>query len=186
MHLNEVSPSMKNILFVANLKKDKELVYSKDIINTLALKDVKVFVDAEELFFVDKTELVSPETINDVDLMIVLGGDGTILTYARKYRKYNIPIMGINLGRIGALAVAELTDYSTYIDKYLNEEYVIINHLALEGKIIHTNKKVNKFNKNQVLVKNKQATKVAKKRLLNAYNHLLHSIADGIHAQNPG
>lgn len=136
---------MKNILFVANLKKDKELVYSKDIINALALKDVKVFVDDEELFFVDKTELVSPETIKDVDLMIVLGGDGTILTYARKYRKYNIPIMGINLGRIGALAVAELTDYSTYIDKYLNEEYVIINHLALEGKIIHTNKKVNKF-----------------------------------------
>lgn len=136
---------MKKILFVANMKKDKELTHSKEIINSLVEKGVTVFVDAQELVFPNCSYLISPEEINQVDLMIVLGGDGTILTYARKYKKYNIPIMGINLGRIGALAVAELDDYSTYIDKLINDDYVITNHLALECKIIRSNKKVEKF-----------------------------------------
>ena len=109
---------MKNILFVANIKKDKELTYSKEIIGSLNEKEVNVFVDVEELFFSDKTELITKESLKHIDLMIVLGGDGTILTYARKYKKYNLPIMGINLGRIGALAVAELDDYSSHIDKF--------------------------------------------------------------------
>ena len=45
------------------------------------------------------------------------------------------------------------------------------------------NKKINKFNKNQVLVKNKQATKVAKKRLLNAYNHLKANNQNGFYEE---
>ena len=136
---------MKKILFVANLKKDKDLILSTGIINSLFEKGIKVFVDAEELVFTNKSELVSLDEIKQIDLMVVLGGDGTILTYARKYQKYNLPIMGINLGRIGALAVAELDDYSIYIDKFLAGEYVTINHLALECKIIYSNNKVKKF-----------------------------------------
>ena len=136
---------MKKILFVANLKKDKDLILSTGIINSLFEKGIKVFVDAEELVFTNKSELVSLDEIKQIDLMVVLGGDGTILTYARKYQKYNLPIMGINLGRIGALAVAELDDYSVYIDKFLAGEYVTINHLALECKIIYSNNKVKKF-----------------------------------------
>ena len=136
---------MRKILFVANLKKDKNLSYSTKIIDTLVSKGIEVFVDAEELIFPTKTEFVFSESLKQINLMIVLGGDGTILTYARKYQKYNLPIMGINLGRIGALAVAELDDYSQYIDKYLNDDYVVINHLALEGKIIYSDNKVKKF-----------------------------------------
>ena len=136
---------MKKILFVANLKKDKDSILSKGIINSLFEKGIMVFVDAEELVFADKSKLVSLEEVKTIDLMIVLGGDGTILTYARKYQKYNIPIMGINLGRIGALAVCELDDYSAHIDKFLTGEYVTINHLALECKIIYSNNKVKKF-----------------------------------------
>lgn len=136
---------MKKILFVANIKKDKNLIFSKEIISTLVEKGIKVFVDAEELAFSNQSEMVSPDVLKEINLMLVLGGDGTILTNARKYKKYNLPIMGINLGRIGALAVTELDDYPTYIDKFLNDEYVVINHLALEGKIIYSNNKVKRF-----------------------------------------
>ena len=136
---------MKKILFVANLKKDNDLSYSTEIIDFLISREINVFVDAEELVFIDKTKYVLSSDLKQIDLMIVLGGDGTILTYARKYQKYNIPIIGINLGRIGALAVAELNDYQELIDRYLNGEYEVTDHLTLEGKIIHTNGKVKKF-----------------------------------------
>jgi hypothetical protein len=115
---------MKKILFVANMKKDKDLFYSKRILLNIVEKKVKVFVDTTELIFSDKIELVSKKTLKEIDLMLVLGGDGTVLTNARKYEKYDIPIVCINLGRVGALAVAELDDYETYIDKYLNDDYI--------------------------------------------------------------
>ena len=151
---------MKKILFVANLKKDKNLYLSKEIINSLFDKGIKVFVDAEELVS-DNASFVLSEELKMIDLMVVLGGDGTILTYARKYQKYNLPIMGINLGRIGALAVAEIDDYLLYIDKFLAGNYVMINHLTLEGKIIYSNKKVKKFIAfNDVVVHRGQSPKI--------------------------
>ena len=136
---------MKNILFVANVKKDKDTIYSKGIIDSLFKKGLKVYVDTEELLLEELTELATPENLKTVDMMIVLGGDGTILTYARKYEKYNFPIMGINLGRIGALAVAELNDYEEYIDKLLNGDYVEIEHIALDGKIMYSDGKSIKY-----------------------------------------
>ena len=136
---------MKKVLYVVNLNKDKDHTLSKGIINSLFEKGLTVFVDREELVFDNKSKLVSQDDFKEIELMVVLGGDGTILTYARKYSKYNLPIMGINLGRIGALAVAELSDYSSYIDKFLAGEYITVNHLTLEGKIIYPNKRVKKF-----------------------------------------
>ena len=136
---------MKNILFVANVKKDKDTIYSKGIIDSLFKKGLKVFVDTEELFLEELTELATLENLKEVDMMIVLGGDGTILTYARKYEKYNFPIMGINLGRIGALAVAELDDYEEYIDKLIAGEYFEIEHIALDGKIMYSDGKSIKY-----------------------------------------
>ena len=136
---------MKKILFVANMKKDKDLFYSKKILLNIVEKKVKVFVDTTELIFSDKIELVSKKTLKEIDLMLVLGGDGTVLTNARKYEKYDIPIVCINLGRVGALAVAELDDYETYVDKYLNDDFVIIDHLTLECEIAYANGKNKKF-----------------------------------------
>ena len=71
---------MKKILFVANMKKDKDLFYSKKILLNIVEKKVKVFVDTTELIFSDKIELVSKKTLKEIDLMLVLGGDGTVLT----------------------------------------------------------------------------------------------------------
>ncbi len=68
---------------------------------------------------------------------------------------------------------------------FMSPAYIII--LAVMFVIfiaaIIINKKVNKFNKNQVLIKNKQATKVAKKRLLNAYNHLKANNQNGFYEE---
>jgi NAD+ kinase len=136
---------MKKILFVANLKKDMNLSYSKEILNTLIQKGIKVFVDIEQLCIFDDIEMICVSALKEIDLMLVLGGDGTILANARKYKKYNLPIMGINLGRIGALAVSELSDYSEHIDRFLNNDYVTINHFALEGVISYPNNKIKKF-----------------------------------------
>ena len=66
------------------------------------------------------------------DLVITLGGDGTILSATTLIRDLEIPILGINLGRLGFLASIEQERISIAIDKILTGEYTISERTMLE------------------------------------------------------
>ena len=177
---------MNNILFVANGKKDKDTNYSKRIIDSLFNKGLKIFVDNEEFLYENETELATLENLKTVNMMIVLGGDGTILTYARKYEKYNFPIMGINLGRVGALAVAELDDYDFYIDKLIAGDYVEIEHIALDGKIMYSNGKSIKYTAyNDVVIHRGLSPKILKINIAVNNSDFSEVYTDGIIVATP-
>lgn len=74
----------------------------------------------------------------DVTFAIVLGGDGTILKTARFYSKYEVPILGINLGRLGFLSQAKATQVEDAIDYVLKGTFKIEDRImltALDGKM---------------------------------------------------
>jgi NAD+ kinase len=53
-------------------------------------------------------------------LIIVFGGDGTLLRSARKYLEYDIPILGINMGTVGFLTDVKTEDFESIIQDVLN------------------------------------------------------------------
>ena len=55
------------------------------------------------------------EFVSKVDLLIVFGGDGTLLRSARKYFEYSIPILGINMGTVGFLTDVKTKDFESII-----------------------------------------------------------------------
>ena len=67
------------------------------------------------------------------DNSFVIGGDGTLLRAARFYSKYKIPVLGINLGRLGFLSQAGLSDVDSVIFSILNNNYSIEDRLMLES-----------------------------------------------------
>ena len=90
------------------------------------------------------------------DLIIVVGGDGSILSTARTYVDSNIPILGINLGRLGFLADVSVESMMTVITDILNGEYIkeerallscqveregniLSQHLAFNEVVVHRN-----------------------------------------------
>jgi len=76
------------------------------------------------------------EITPDLDIIIVLGGDGTLLHIAEQAARYSIPVLGINLGNLGFLT--ELTENET-VDalKYiLGNQVIIENRLMLKARII--------------------------------------------------
>ncbi len=78
------------------------------------------------------------EYSKDVTLAIVLGGDGTILKTARYYSSYEIPILGINLGRLGFLSQAKSTQIEEAVELLLKGAVKIENRImlsALNGKM---------------------------------------------------
>lgn len=59
----------------------------------------------------------------DADLVIIVGGDGTLLNAARSLAQYEIPLLGFNLGRLGFLTDLSPTDMTGKLDEILQGEY---------------------------------------------------------------
>ena len=60
-----------------------------------------------------------PDEAHDVDLCVIFGGDGTLLSVARDLAEYDIPMLGINVGKLGFLADWTVNDFAGSIDDLL-------------------------------------------------------------------
>lgn len=77
-------------------------------------------------------ELITPEQFSDeASFVITAGGDGTILNAARFYAKKGVPILGINLGRLGFLAQANTDELSWAAEKLHSGDYKIEDRMML-------------------------------------------------------
>ena len=79
---------------------------------------------------------------DDVDCLIVLGGDGTIIQAARDFCKKSIPILGVNLGTLGYLAEIDKNTIISALDSLINDNYYIDERMMLSGKVIRDGKVV--------------------------------------------
>lgn len=68
----------------------------------------------------------------DVDLAVVLGGDGAILRACRLFASKQVPILGVNMGRLGFLADVSLDDFEDRIACLTTRSYDVVDHLMLE------------------------------------------------------
>ncbi len=78
------------------------------------------------------------------DLIITIGGDGTIIRYAKRAAADNKPILGINAGRLGYLADIEQNEYKL-LSKLKTKEYNIESRMMLNIKIVENNKTVGEY-----------------------------------------
>ncbi len=111
---------------------------------TLTFKDFKSFIKLD----------------NSFDLLISIGGDGTILRAITYVRDLGIPIVGINTGRLGFLATIQTNNIESSIDSILENQYKISERTLLSIEttpknkdIVHTN-----FALNEIAVSRKNTT----------------------------
>lgn len=71
-----------------------------------------------------------------VDMVIVLGGDGTLLQAARLAAPYGTPLLGVNFGRLGFLTEVELPEMYQVLTKILNGEFLVEKRMMLQAQII--------------------------------------------------
>ncbi|MGD8378021.1 MAG: NAD(+) kinase [Gammaproteobacteria bacterium] len=71
------------------------------------------------------------------DLVVVIGGDGTMLNAARSLASYDVPLVGINLGRLGFLTDIPREDVISALDSILAGEYLSDRRCLLEAGIMH-------------------------------------------------
>lgn len=89
--------------------------------------------EAADLPLPAAVELVdaSQDVLDGCELLIVLGGDGTLLRGAEFARASGVPMLGVNLGRVGFLAEAERDDLDATVEHIANRQYTVDERMTL-------------------------------------------------------
>jgi len=75
------------------------------------------------------------EVISEAELVMVLGGDGTILRAAEVVRGQQVPLLGVNLGHVGFLAESEREDLADAVDRVARRDYVVEERMTLDVRV---------------------------------------------------
>jgi NAD+ kinase len=98
----------------------------------LAERGVAVFADPEAARFVGAPGQSRDVLAEKVDLLVVLGGDGTLLAVARAIGSAPVPILGVNLGQLGFLAEVAPEEQLETLDYVLGGEFDTVARMRLE------------------------------------------------------
>jgi len=122
---------MKIALFPNSTKPQAE-EKAQEIARYLRNKGIALFAEAKEAEGLSCHPLTA-DNIKEIDLIIALGGDGTILRICHTMPEIDAPILAINLGGFGFLADIPAAEALSSIDQVLAGNYVIEEHIMMEG-----------------------------------------------------
>lgn len=144
-------------------------------------------------FLSGKCEIVSREDFPDfismckaADVLIVLGGDGTILRAARRVCAFHLPILGINLGTMGFLAEIEPDRVEDCLSRFLNGEYTIEERFMLNAEIIRNGKNAGSYTAlNDAVVSGSSFKRVVSAEIFVDGGYITSYDADGVIVATP-
>ena len=131
------------ILVFGNKYKLKFIDLVKDLFFRLKNQGATILFDNEFAEQINESGLLDISSFdtfdNDFsgDIAISLGGDGTLLTTANRIGNRQIPILGINLGRLGFLTDVQAHELNNLDDIILNKKYKIEDRMVLRAEIVH-------------------------------------------------
>ena len=132
---------MKRIGIIANSDRDTAFKYTKILTESIIKRGMQANLSSETAAIIGAGSAKEDENalLQDSDLIVSLGGDGTFLKVARKAYKYGLPIMGINLGTLGFLTEIEKNEIDETIRHIVEGKYTVENRIMLEASVFSSN-----------------------------------------------
>ncbi|PYV11597.1 MAG: NAD(+) kinase [Acidobacteria bacterium] len=117
------------------------------LIEWLRKREIETFIDKETGTIVESTErcLTRNDMPGQVDLLVVLGGDGTLLATARALNRKPVPILAVNLGGLGFLTVITREELYPTLEKVLAGKYRSERRVQIEGEIVRADETLASF-----------------------------------------
>lgn len=138
-----VEGAERSILVVAHAQRPDTVNAAERVVSALraaGARPVLAVDDRAELSavretFGDVAVLGDDVPVRDIELAIVLGGDGTILRAAELVRDASAPVLGINMGHVGFLAEIERDDMDDAVRRVIDRDYRVEDRLALSVRV---------------------------------------------------
>ncbi len=134
--------AQRSILVVAHAHRDDTVTAAERVVDALRVAGARPVLAADDraALVAVRPSLADVATLDDVpvediELAIVLGGDGTILRAAELVREGTAPVLGINMGHVGFLAEIERDDMDDAVRRVIDRDYDVEERLALQVRV---------------------------------------------------
>jgi NAD+ kinase len=179
---------------VGNSQKENFTDTVTQLIRKLDSSQIDYLIDREIATYLETTRDAVPlrrdgialrdSVFSESDIIIALGGDGTILRYARIAAIHNKSILGVNLGKLGFLAEVSIEELSDCIDEIIRGDYVVSTRLTIDCAIQGKRDK-DSFGINDIVVDRGELLRVIDIETYVEADHLLTFKGDGLIISTP-
>ena len=140
--------NFKNVAIYSSLKDTKVVSIANQVIEVLESLGINcMFPESSAISGKIHNKIDKDRTIlNKSDLIIAIGGDGTLLSSSRNFGMHGIPILGINLGKLGFLTDIAPSNITSDLNKIINGEFLEDKRIFLEATIGRNNEKYKALN----------------------------------------
>ncbi len=151
--------AIKKIGIVSKPRKKEIREIVLPLVEWLKKRDIEVCFDKETGSILESSEkcLTRNEMPGKVDLLMVLGGDGTLLAAARSLHHHPVPIFAVNLGGLGFLTVITQEELYPELEAVLAGNYISERRVQIEGELIRADEVLSTYRALNDVVLNKGA-----------------------------
>jgi NAD+ kinase len=172
---------------IPHARKESAVSLAKDLVNYLEERKVSIWLDkgtARLLGFPkyghDMAELTK------VDALVILGGDGTLLSSARLVSDLNVPLLGVNLGHLGFLTEIESKNLYPAMEQILANNYTLEKRMFIDCDVIRDQKSIARYRAlNDVVVTRGTFARIIQLSSYIDSQHVADYKADGIIVSTP-
>jgi NAD+ kinase len=143
---------MKRIGIIAKKNKPEAVAIANKLMAWLRSKKIEIYIEEEmgQLLLPappgPSLKTIKRETIpTEMEMIIVLGGDGTLLSVARQVWNKNIPILGVNLGGLGFLTEITMDELYRVLERVIQDDFEINEREVLNAAVIRRGERIAEF-----------------------------------------
>ena len=138
--------ALRRVLLAPHREKDQALRLALDLVDDIERLGARVFLDAQGAEALGRRELAWPhESWAGVDAVVVLGGDGALLHAARQAAPLGIPVLGVNVGRLGFLADVEASELPSMLRRFVEGEFSVEERMMASARLLRGGEEVGRF-----------------------------------------
>ncbi len=172
------------MVFLITYNSEKEIAFSIATQVSNILESCGAVANIIEFSYISCDTSNKNEIFKDVDIVIIIGGDGTIIKVAKEAALANIPVLGVNLGRLGYLASVSSKELDV-LKRLTNNDYSIESRAMLKAQVFEGDKLVLESECLNDIVVSKSALSTIIDISLKIDNDVINYSADGFIAATP-
>lgn len=136
---------MRTVALVVNTDKPLAIAAGRDIITWLEDRSIRVMMRPEDAEAVGRGDLALLDTsaMGAAEMVIVLGGDGTLIRAAKTAAPLQVPILGVNQGNLGFLTELESAELFDHLEQFLegdcaiDQRMMVVAQVIRNGEVLH-------------------------------------------------
>lgn len=129
------------VLLVTNTRRQDAIRVARQTATSLLDRGIAVRAPQDEQIALGLAQIEAVDSVTEgaaargCELVVVLGGDGTVLRAAERARGTGVPLLGVNLGHVGFLAEFERDDLSEVVDAVAARDYLVEERMTVDARI---------------------------------------------------